>query len=177
VNKSKPLARNAATLANLTRVAIFVLLAVYLGLWIDPELAVRTLASSVPGLDRAHLTVLALISGFVLGLIPLLVLIYALWQVRCFFHLYCGSDLFPAGAGTHLRNFGIGLLVLAPIGVIARAMASVLFTLPQPQGARQLAITVSSNEIFILLIGALVMMIGRVLGEAHRLAEENCQFL
>jgi hypothetical protein len=172
-----PLVRTAKRLADATGLAIFGLLAVYLALWIDPAVAVRGLTPSLPGLDQTDLPSWGLAAGFGLGLIPLLILLYALWQVRCFFRLYRENDLFPAEAGHYLRNFGVALLVLAPSSILTGIAASVLFSLDRPEGQRQLAISVSSGEIFVLLVGALIMMIGRILSEAHRLAEENRQIV
>lgn len=172
-----PLALTATRLTHAIGLAILVLFVVYLALWIDPAVAIRGLAPSLPGIDQAGLPSWAGAAGFCLGLLPLLVLLYGLWQIRSFFQLYRANDVFPAAAGRYLRNFGITLLVLVPVGIITQTTASVLFSLHQPEGSRQLAISVSSSEIFVLVIGALVMMIGRILTEAHRLAEENRQFV
>lgn len=171
------LARTAKGLTHATTLAILVLLIVYPGLWIDPALAIKSLAPSLPGLDLAGLPSWTLAAGFGLGLVPLLILLYGLWQVRRFFRLYGDNDLFPAEAGHYLRNFGIALLVLVPAGIATSSAASVLFSLHKPEGQKQLTISVSSSEIFVLIVGALFMMIGRILTEAHRLAEESRQIV
>jgi hypothetical protein len=171
------LARTAKGLTHATTLAILVLLIVYPALWIDPALAVRSLAPSLPGLDQADLRSWALAAGFGLGLIPLLVFIFGLWRIRQFFRLYSENDLFPAEAGRYLRHFGIVLLILVPVGMATSSAASILFSLHRPEGQKQLAIGISSSEIFALIVGALLMMIGRILSEAHRLAEENRQIV
>lgn len=171
------LARTATRLAQATGLAILVLLLLYPALWIDPALAIRSLAPTLPGLDPAGLPSWALAAGFALGLIPLVILLYGLWQVRRFFRLYGENDLFPAEAGHYLRNFGIAILTLVPVGIITSSAASVVFSLHRPEGQKQLAISVSSSEIFVLIVGALFVMIGRILSEAHRLAEENRQIV
>lgn len=171
------LTRTAKGLTHATTLAILVLLIVYPVLWIDPAVAIRSLAPSLPGLDQVDLPSWALAAGFGLGLIPLLILVFGLWQVRRFFRLYGENDLFPAEAGRYLRNFGIVLLVLVPIGIVTSSAASVLFSLHKPEGQKQLSIGVSSSEIFVLIVGALFMMIGRILSEAHRLAEESRQIV
>lgn len=171
------LARTATTLTHVTAVAILALPIVYLALWFDPAVARREMAPSLPGIDQAGLPSWAVAGGFFLGIIPLMILLYGLWQVHRFFQLYRANDVFPAEAGRFLRNFGVALLVLVPVGVAMHTAASVLFSLHLPAGSRQLAVSISSNEIFVLLIGALVMMIGHILTEAHRLAEENRQIV
>ncbi len=173
------LARHAARLGLLTGLLGLMLFVLYLALWISPELARRSLAPSLPGIDSPDLPVWALLAGFCLGFVPVLLMLYGLWHIRCFFRLYADEDLFPARAGYHLRNFGMILLILIPAGLILRAGASALFSAYGSTGAHRLAISVSisSSEILILLVGALVMMIGQVLTAAHRLAEENRQFV
>jgi hypothetical protein len=167
------LARTATGVTHLARLAIIVLFAACLALWIDPDIAARSLAQSLPGLDGAYLPFWALMIGFGLGVIPLLVLSYAL--VHGLFQLYRGSDILsyrrrgpaaqvrhrplrPCTCRHHCPDDGPGHVL----------------THSQPHGARQLEIGVSSSELFILLIGALVIMI---LSEAHRLADENRQFV
>lgn len=174
-----PLARHAARLGLTTGLLGLILLLLYLALWVDPDLARRSLAPSLPGIDSPDLPNWVLLAGFCLGLAPVLLMLYGLWQMRCFFRLYAGDDLFPARAGHHLRNFGIMLLVLIPVGILARICASLLFSAYGSAGAHRLEISVSisSSEILILLVGALVMMIGHILTAAHRLAEENRQFV
>lgn len=103
------LARIATRLAHVTAVAILALPIIYLALWIDPAVARRNLAPSLPGLDQAGLPSWAVAAGFCLGVVPLLVLLYGLWQVHRFFQLYRANDVFPAEAGRRLRNFGIAL--------------------------------------------------------------------
>lgn len=177
MSRKTPLARTATRLALATGLAILALQVVYVALWINPPLAMRSLALALPGLDQAGLPSWAPPAGFVLGFFPLLILLYGLWQVRRFFRLYAENELFPAAAGLYLRNFGLALFVLVPVNVLTSSAASVLFSLHRPEGQRQLALSVSSSEVFVLIIGALIMMIGRILTEAHRLAEENRQIV
>jgi hypothetical protein len=112
-----------------------------------------------------------------LGLIPVMILAVALWELYSFFALYRRGDAFPSGAGETLRRVGLLLIALAIATFIVRCAASVLFSWQLGDGNRQLAISISSSDVILLLFGGLVRMIGRVLGEAGRVAEENRQFV
>lgn len=171
------LARNATRLAYVTGAAIILLAILYLAVWADPGVARRNLAPSLPGLDRPDLPRWATTAGFVLGALPLSVLLIGLWQIRRFFQLYRGNDVFPAEAGRYLRNFGMALLVLTPLGIATHTAASILFSMHLPESEREVSINITTTEIFSILIGVLVMMIGHILTEAYRLAEENRQIV
>lgn len=68
-------------------------------------------------------------------------------------------------------------MILAVATMLVRWMASVLFTWHLGTGSRQLAISVSSSDGILLLFGGLALMIGTILTEARRVAEENRMFV
>jgi len=61
--------------------------------------------------------------------------------------------------------------------MLVRWMASMLFTWHLGEGGHQLAISVSSSDGILLLFGGLALMIGTILTEARRVAEENRMFV
>jgi hypothetical protein len=175
---SKPqLARSARRMSLATLLALIAIPVAYLGLWVDLGAARKALGELLPGIATAGLANWQLGVGFVAGLVPLLILTAALLELRRFFGLYEGGDAFPADAGRRLRRFGAAIMILAVATMLVRWMASVLFTWHLGTGSRQLAISVSSSDGILLLFGGLALMIGNILTEARRVAEENRMFV
>jgi hypothetical protein len=174
---SQALSRTATWMSRATIVALTAILVAYLGLWFDPKMAQQALREMLPGISLLGVTVTQLWLGAALGLIPVVILAIALWEVYSFFALYRRGDAFPFGAGERLRRVGLWLIALAVTALIVRCAASVLFSWHLGDGNRQLAISISSSDVILLLFGGLVRMIGQVLVEAGRVAEENRQFI
>ena len=65
-------------------------------------------------------------------------------------------------------------VALSPICAPAWSALSVLLTW---NGQKALAISVSSDTLLLLLLGAVMTLLGWALGEAAALAEENAQFV
>jgi hypothetical protein len=160
-----------------TLLALIAIPAAYLGLWVDPETARLALGGLLPGIATTGVATWQLVVGFAAGLVPLVVLTIALLELRRFFRLYESGDAFPADAGRRLRRFGAAIMILAIVTMLVRWTASVLFTWHLGPGSRQLAISISSSDGILLLFGGLALMIGTILTEARRVAEENRMFV
>ncbi|MFO0991966.1 MAG: DUF2975 domain-containing protein [Hyphomicrobiales bacterium] len=174
---TQALSRTATWMSRSTLVALIAIVAAYAGLWLDPGTAQQALREMLPGVSAQGVNSTQLWLGAVLGLIPVIILTIALWELYTFFALYQRGDAFPPGAGERLRRVGVWLIALAATAFIVRCTASVLFSWHLGDGNRQLAISISSSDIILLLFGGLVRMIGQVLLEAGRVAEENRQFV
>ena len=107
------------------------------------------------------------------GSVAPLLLLYGLWQVRAFFELYRSGDLFPSGAGLHIKRFGQALVGVAVAQIVAGAAISAVLTVHLPDGQGVVAVNLSSTNLATLVIAALIMMMGRLLDEASTIAEEN----
>jgi hypothetical protein len=160
-----------------TLLALLAIPAAYLGLWMDPAAARLALGGLLPGIATTGVATWQLVAGFVAGLVPLVVLTAALLELRRFFRLYEGGDAFPADAGMRLRRFGAAIMILAIVTMLVRWTASMLFTWHLGAGSRQLALSISSSDGILLLFGGLSLMIGSILTEARRVAEENRTFV
>ena len=174
---SQALSRTARWMSRATIIALVAIVAAYAGLWLNLEAAQDALREMLPGVSAQGVTAAQLCLGAALGFIPVANLAAALRELNSFFALYRRGDAFPPGAGERLRRVGLWLIALAVTAFVVRCTASVLFSWHLGDGNRQLAISISSSDIILLLFGGLVRMIGQVLVEARRVAEENRQFV
>ena len=174
---SRTLAQTATLMSRATLGALIAIVLAYAGLWLDTETARRALQEMLPGISADGVTTTEIWLGAALGLLPVGILAVALRELYRFFRLYRQGDAFPPGAGDGLRRLGLWLIILAIASFLARCGASVLFSWHLGDGSRQLAISISSSDVMLLLFGGLVRMIGRVLAEAGRVAEEHRLFV
>ena len=177
MSASETLARTAVWMSTAAIAALIGIIVAYLALWLDPGTAHHAFGEMLPGISAEGVTTAQLWIGATLGLIPVAILAIALWELRGFFALYRGGNVFPASAGDRLRRLGLWLILLAIATFAIRCSASVLFSWQLGEGQRQFAISISSSDIMLLLFGGLIRMIGRILAEAGRVAEENRLFV
>lgn len=115
--------------------------------------------------------------GALATLLPVGLGLAALWQLWQLFGAFAAGHALTPCAQQHLRRFAIALLTLAVCEPIYRAAMSVLFSLGNPPGQRQLIIGLSSHDYLQVLLALVLLAIAIVLGEAVRAAEENREFV
>ena len=170
---SESIARMATRLSWLTLVSMGLFVAAGAIVLLYPGYIAQAVTAQLDGVEWADLAVWQKFLMHLLGSIAPLLLLYGLWQVRAFFELYRTGDLFPAGAGLHVKRFGQALVGVAIAQIVAGAAISAVLTAHLPGGERMVAVNLSSTNLATLVIAALIMMIGRLLDEAFTVAEEN----
>jgi hypothetical protein len=103
--------------------------------------------------------------------------IWGLWELRRLFQGYAAGAIFTVAAARRLCHCAYSLLalgVIAPFGALGLSLA---LSADLPPGARKIAISISSDDLGLLLMGIILLVIARVMGEAARLAEENAGFV
>lgn len=136
--------------------------------WLERVAADALLARGVPVTeDPALRAVTALVAA-----VPLMVLLYGLWQIKHLFQLFGKGSYFTTSGSQHLLRFGAALLLAAPAGVITRAVSSVLLTMQNEEGSRHLVLQAGSNDYFLIVLGGLLLAVGWVMREAARMASE-----
>lgn len=116
------------------------------------------------------------VGGAVTG-VPLAMLLMGLWQAQRCFAQFAQGQVFTAQATGHLRRFAGWVAAAALAAIVAGALTSVVLTLHNPPGARQLSVGISSNHVFTLFFAALVWLMADVIGQGQALAEENDRFV
>jgi Protein of unknown function (DUF2975) len=109
--------------------------------------------------------------------VPLALLLMGLWQAKRCFALFAQGKVFTAQAVDCLRRFAGWVAAAALAAIVAAAIASILLTLQNPAGMRQLALGFSSNHLFTLFFAAIVWLMAAVIGQGQSLAEENERFI
>ena len=116
-------------------------------------------------------------AGFAITLLPASVLIYGLDQLRRLFKLYARGEIFSPEAARRLKRFAATVLAQFLLRPITGAALSILLTAHNPPGKRALTISLGSPEFGALVLGGLILVIGWVMGESARIAEENKGFV
>lgn len=116
------------------------------------------------------------IGGAILAVLPVLALGWGLWRLAGTLKCFSLGRPFSPAAARGLRDFGYGVVACAVLKPVVGAALSVLVSSVGP-GPRALALSLSSDTLLMLLIGAVMALVGWALGEATAIAEENAQFV
>ncbi len=159
-------------------------LALYLGTWAFPDLELWNqhwaLLARVAGLPPTAGSGLPAGQRIALGAVTLPYLACLVWA---FCHLelllrgFGRGEFFEKATVRHLRAFA-GLLLLAKaLSLIAGHVRVAMFTAWTAPSHMRIAINMSSDELALLLLCAVIFLIAHMMEEGHRLAEENRSFL
>ncbi|MDE2445373.1 MAG: DUF2975 domain-containing protein [Alphaproteobacteria bacterium] len=141
--------------------------------WANPMLAYRVVTQdSFPDLPTT-LTANQNILLFLTGAVPTLLFAAVLWAAKRFFDCYRDGQLFPHAAGTRLKAIGRLCLILAVVNPIVRTISMLVISWLNPPGQKQLVLSLSSTDGFLLVFSGLLYMIGTILAEAVQVAEDN----
>ncbi|HHB80570.1 MAG TPA: DUF2975 domain-containing protein [Aliiroseovarius sp.] len=172
------IARLSFSLQWLCRGALVVLPASMVGIAILTFRDPATISDYLTGI-----TLLGVPSPGLLGLVLLLAFIpqaaalYVLWQLEGLFGLYRRGETLTAAPARRIRAIGHGVVALALLPLVIRPLAGMALSFANPPGARQLNVSLSSGDVGLLLAGGLLVVIGWIMGEAVRIAEENRGFV
>ncbi len=114
----------------------------------------------------------ALVSG-----VPLALLLAGIWQAKQCFEQFAQGQVFTTQAVRRLRRMAGWVALAALAAIVAGAVLSVVFTINNAPGTRQLAVGISSNHLATAFFAAIVWLMADVIGQGQALAEENQQFI
>lgn len=77
----------------------------------------------------------------------------------------------------HLRRFAAWVCASSVVSLLSQPVLSVLLTIHNGVGHRQLSVGVSGHELFALFIAGTLWLIASVMTHASALADENAQFI
>lgn len=153
-----------------TAVILPVLGAAYWGFASGPEIA----AAAGLGPRPIELDTAGRIGAAILSVLPVLALSWGLWRLATTLRHFGRGQPFAPAAAQGLRAFGLGVVICAVLKPVCAAALSVLLTW---DGPKALALSLSSDTLLLLLLGAVMTLMGWALSEAAALAEENAQFV
>ncbi len=174
---SPALGRIVSLVRGLCLVGVVMLLSVPVSVLVAPD-GVHPLGLATQlGLHGAVPTVAARWRAAAVSLLPMAAGLFALWQLWRLFSLYQRGDVLSAGSVAVLGRFAWGVVGLALAQVLGRALMSVALTLDNAPGQRVLSLSFGSDDFVLLLLGAVLVAVARVMVVAARAAEENRAFV
>ncbi len=174
LRRIKRVSRFMAWLVSLGALA---LLGLFLWFWSDPQLLHHALGEMAGIALPGELTPLAYWGSFLTSWLPMGLALGTLWLTRSLFLGYARGEIFTTAAARRLGGIGCLLLLTVGAGAVARTLTVLALTWENPPGQRQLAVSLSSNDLGLTILGLLLMVVGWVLAEAARIADENRQFV
>ncbi|WP_224816809.1 DUF2975 domain-containing protein [Hasllibacter sp. MH4015] len=103
--------------------------------------------------------------------------LYILWQMRVLFGLYKSGEILSTRCAAVILRCGQALVTIGIFGVLSNTVIVLLLTLANETGDRTLAVQLSGGNAGFFLGGGLIVVIGWVMGEAVRIADENRAFV
>ncbi len=166
------------TLYWLTWAALIGLPIAVLGTAFARGVSVEALSSVLPSIQIApDLGFGIRLSAFAIGLVPGCIVLWTLWQVQALFVLYRHDMALTRAAAQRLRAIGLGLAGTAALAVVFRPLQILLLTSGNAPGERVLALSITSSDIGFALAGGLMVVIGHVMADAARIAEDNASIV
>jgi hypothetical protein len=160
----------------LSRISMLVMVLSLLGyayVWTNTKLAYQVVSQNAfPDLPE-QLTQWQNILLFIVGAVPSLMFAAVLLNAKQFFDSYASGQLFPEASGQKLKSIGRLCLWLAIANPIIRMITLLIMTWLNPPGQHILVISFSSTDGFLLVFSGMLFMIGYILAESNRIAEEN----
>jgi len=163
-------------LYRLTSLSLVLLPLAVLGFALRDAMMPETLAERFPTLSVTATPGTALMAALA-GLLPMIAMLYALAEMRGLFARYRKGEILTEACAARIQGLGQGLFALAALSPIAHMLQVLALTWHNPPGQKVLQISLDGSLLGFLLSGALMVLIGRVMREASRIAAENAEFV
>lgn len=138
-------------------------------LYVLPQLGVPKMIASLDGWTR--------LSGFLASMLPVSVLLFALYQAFELFYGYRLGRIFTFQAPTRLRRIGFCMVALGLLRPLTHTALALILTANAPPGQRMLSIALSLDDYMIAFFGGLVLAISHVMVAATKLAEDHSKII
>ncbi|MEO0356883.1 MAG: hypothetical protein AAF386_01070 [Pseudomonadota bacterium] len=143
------------------------------------------LATAGPGVADLHAnlsvhpngTALQLAAAFALKAVPAIILLAAAWHVHRLLSAFGTGDVHGLVPAHHVKRVGQLVLVWTLAQVVVRVPLSALETYDPITTNGSISVGVSSSDALGLACGLLFLIIAQALTSAHRVAQENKEFV
>lgn len=170
--------RVSRTMATITLIAAAAVPAILLAVLVfDPPGLDEWLIEALKASSRTVLTTETRIAAMVIAAVPVALGVTVLLLLHRLFLGFARAQILVPDSGRILRRIGIVIVTLGPLEILLRALASVVLSLPNPPGEREIVVGISSDDITTIISGILLIVLGWILEEAARIADENRQFV
>ena len=133
--------------------------------WLPPTLAAFMPSSSL-GIERRF-------AGFCTELIPLVAAVYILVMLYRIAGTCISGELFGSKVSLSYKNLGRGLIFLGVANGLYTALITVVLTFSPSAGNLKIPLGLSTADLYLMVVGVAVVMLGHVVEEAHRIHQEN----
>lgn len=113
------------------------------------------------------------IGGFLLSLFVVGVGVWGLSSLATLFARFRRGDIFDVRAAVLLRRFALSVLVLPLAGLITEGLTTAWLSRDAAPGEGMVALSLSSHDLFLCVIGVLLLTIAWILRDAAAINEEN----
>lgn len=127
--------------------------------------------------EFANFTTTTRVLGCLVSMIPMAIMIYGLLHLGHLFRLFSEGEIFGAENVYELLKFTRSLFAYGIVNPFAGALISVIVTMNNPPGKKQLVIALGSQDLTIFFIATVFLIIAWVMAEGHKLSEENAQIV
>jgi Protein of unknown function (DUF2975) len=141
----------------------------YVEAYIVPHLGLSSMPFSLDPKTR--------VLGFLISMIPLSVLFYALHQTYELFDDFRLGQVFSRDAPVRLRRLGLCMIALAILRPVTSTLLGIVLTASNQPGQHILVLALSIDDYMIALFGGLILAIAHVMVEANRIAEDHRQII
>jgi hypothetical protein len=146
--------------------------------WITDDAAQLALQAQLPvGTIQLGLLPWQRAAAALVNAVPLACVLLGVWQVKQCFAAFAHGQIFTAHATAHLRRFAGWIAGAALAAIVTVPVMSVLLTLHNAPGSRQLILGLSSDHVFTLFFAAVVWLMADIMSQGQALAAENESFV
>lgn len=111
--------------------------------------------------------------GFLVSLIPILIIEFLLYSLVQLFRHYEKAEIFTLKNVSYIKRIGIALLLNQIVNVICNGALSGILSWNNPHGYRVIVLTLSGINLSLLLMACIIILISWVMSEGYRLKMEQ----
>ena len=111
------------------------------------------------------------------ALMPSLAVMFALFAVSRICREYAGGRLFSDAVLGAYRRLGLALVATTGLHWLQPTLLGAALSLTLPPGKRLISVGVSSDDLLLVLVTAVVFMLGSVMQVAQRVQSENAEII
>lgn len=171
------LRRIASGMSAATVVLAILLVAAAVYLAVDTAAFGAALRDGGVAISISTLTPVLRTLALALGLPSLALILWTLWNAFWLFRAYRAGEVVSLEIGRRIRRIGGTLVAFPFVSTVTSVLTSVVVSWNNPEGQRQLVLSIGSDAIVLVVTGAMLMMVGWSMVEAARIADENRQFV
>ncbi len=131
------------------------------------------LLNDLPAAPSQSLSVLQLVLGAMVTLLPLGVVIYGVKTLKGLFTLYADGVIFADENVKYFRQLGYTFIAWVIATTLFTPLISLVVSFANPVGQRSLVVGFEIMDIFTLIIAGIVLIIAWVMNEGRKLEDEQ----